>query len=229
MIVLLSSSVVFGEKIVDKVEIVEQNFFNTYFLESIRKMVDSTDVSRVDTFNGKVEKLADMYLTNQKSNMNNVKWYDGKLIFREDKNPNINILSECMSRTGKHQMIGRLTIPDVGINVALFKSNAQEVVDGEDSAAYFKSGDTYLVADHWYSGFERIRDCKKGTIAYIDTGTKVTEYVCTEVILGHNTKNDLTDLNYVSVLEGRNPNGITLYTCVNGWKNIRIAFFELKW
>lgn len=158
-----------------------------------------------------------------------IKWYNGHWIIKEEISPNSDILNESINRSNKYQMIGRLSIPDVNINVALFKTNAQDAVDAKDSAAYFKSGDTYVIADHWYSGFERIRDCKKGTSAFVDTGAKVTEYVCTEVILGHNTSTDLTDLNYVSVLEGRNPNGITLYTCVNGWKNIRIAFFEPKW
>lgn len=218
ILVSLNSSMVFAEN----------NISNTYLLNPIQKMVNTVDKSELD-FSDKLNKLADAYLKNQKSELNNVKWFQGKLIYRENKAPNTNILTEIANRSGEYPMIGRLTIPDVKIDVAIFKTNAQKVVDAKDSAAYFRSGDTDVVADHWYSGFERIRDCKYGTVAYVDTGEKVIEYVCTEVILGHNTGKDLTDLNYVSILTGKNPKGITLYTCVNGWQNVRIAFFEPKW
>ena len=200
-----------------------------FLLEPIKEAGNVAIDSRTSTFDSRLNSLINTYLENKTKPVNNVKWYNGKLIVKQEIKPNTNILTECLKRSGTYKMIGRLTIPDVKIDVALFGSNAQEVVDAKDSAAYFKSGDSYIIGDHWYSGFERIRDCKKGTSAFVDTGEKVTEYVCIDVILGHNTGKLLTDMNYNSVMYGVNPNGITLYTCVNGWQNIRIAFFEPKW
>ena len=67
-----------------------------------------------------------------------------------------------------------------------------------------------------------------GAIRYTEEHRKAFKRI-EKVILGHNTGSDLTDNNYNSVVRKWNPNGITLYTCVNGWRNVRIAFFEPKW
>ena len=153
-------------------------------------------------------------------------YQNNQWLFRKGNTADKNILKERKQRSGTYEMIGRLYIPDISLNTALFNTNSQEIVDAKDSAACFKSGDTFLVADHWYYGFDKIKDCKKGSIAYIDTGEKVYEYVCTEVILGHNTGKILTDSKDNSLMYNVNTDGLTIYTCVNGWQNIRIALFK---
>lgn len=192
------------------------------------------DLSIGDSDDEKVNNLLKYYLENRKNSSKyckklvypNVIYEGNKWKFRVESLSNKDILKEREERSGIYDMIGRLIIPDIDINMALFNTNAQAVVDAKDSAACFKSGDTFLVADHWYSGFERIRDCEKGDIAYVDMGDKIYEFVCVEVIKGHNTGKILTDWDDNSIMYDKNPNGLTLYTCMNGWQNIRIAFFK---
>lgn len=49
-------------------------------------------------------------------------------------------------------MYGRLVIPSVGVNVALFAVVSQAAADAQDSAAYFPFKNYMLVADHWNQG-----------------------------------------------------------------------------
>lgn len=64
-------------------------------------------------------------------------------------------------------MYGRLVIPSVGVNVALFAVVSQAAADAQDSAAYFPFKNYMLVADHWNQGFWKIKRCSVGTKAYI--------------------------------------------------------------
>lgn len=56
-------------------------------------------------------------------------------------------------------MYGRLVIPSVGVNVALFAVVSQAAADAQDSAAYFPFKNYMLVADHWNQGFWKIKRC----------------------------------------------------------------------
>ena len=222
---------VYGSDLFNQVERTKSTMFYEYFRKTVDSLYESDEIEENGEIKetDKIKKLASYYIKNKDSLSNQVQYKYDKLIVKDVKTRNQNIVAERNSRSNKYSMLGRLSIPDISVDVAVFDTNAQGCVDAKDSAAYFKMGDTYVVADHWYDGFERIRDCKKGTSAFIDTGEKRVEYVCTQVILGHNTGSDLTDNNYNSVVRKWNPNGITLYTCVNGWRNVRIAFFEPKW
>ena len=223
--VVILQTEVYGLNLLEQV----QKYENSLYFKSFSRVIDSLDYGDLGSNTEKVNYILDYYLENSNSKKNNVKYYNNKLIVKNIKAGNPKILSEISSRSSKYQMLGRLYIKDANIDVALFDTNAQACVDAKDSAAYFFVGDTYLVADHWYDGFERIKNCKVGSEAYIDTGDKIVEYVCIGSILGHNTGTDLTDNDYKSVEVGYNPKGITLYTCVNGWRNVRIVFFEPKW
>ncbi len=182
--------------------------------QKMYNLLDYYHINRVNSFSSR-----DIYFKN-------IIYENDSWLFRKKSVADNTILDEIAKRSEVYQMTGRLRIPDINIDVAVFDTNAQEVVDAKDSAACFKSGDTFLVADHWYSGFDRIKDCKVGTVAYLDTGETVYEYICTEVFLGHNTGKILTDSKNNSIMYDKNPEGLTVYTCVNGWQNIRIAFFK---
>ena len=62
------------------------------------------------------------------------------------------VAAEMTRRSG---MSGRLTIPDVNVNVALFEVSAsdgaanQKITDKTDSAAFIPWGNQWLVADHY--------------------------------------------------------------------------------
>lgn len=99
--------------------------------------------------------------------------------------PTMDIATECASRPN---MIGRLRIPDVGINVALIAENTTEAVDAPDSAAFYLNyTNSYTIADHSNQNFVGIASCIPGsTIAYIDTPNGTLTYVCTGVQRGTN-------------------------------------------
>ena len=125
------------------------------------------------------------------------------------------IAQEMLERDG---MTGRLYIPDVNYDVALFEVSAsdgaanQRVTDKSDSAAFMKWGQQWLVADHYYQGFDKMKNAKPGTIAYINNGERIQAYICTEKAAGENVSYTLLD-NKGNDLYDRNAGGICMYTC----------------
>lgn len=123
---------------------------------------------------------------------------------------------------------GRLYIREVGIDVALYRSNKQYVVDRDDSAAYFDLSrwrGHMSVADHWTQGFATLKDVTEEMEAYIvqPDGT-TTYYTCTAVFDGHNTGHGITDW------DGRFVHGdapLLMYTCIDGWRNVRVCLWEV--
>ncbi len=121
--------------------------------------------------------------------------------------------------------IGRWSIPRVGVDVAAYAGYDQAITDAKDSANYIAFGSQHLIADHRHQGFNAIKSCEVGDIAFLDIGTEIKEYVCTGVILGYNTRTDLVDEDYNSVANV-NPGGITCYTCNANQTSVTIVFFE---
>lgn len=129
------------------------------------------------------------------------------------------VVEEMASRPG---MIGRLTIADVGINVALFgrdlREDNQAIVDAVDSAAYIYTdvlGDVRdIISDHDNQGFDGIKRAVVGqTVATIDFGTQQEKYVCIEKYNhGQNVLTDLLADDGTSVLFQYRP-GLIMYTC----------------
>jgi uncharacterized protein YgiM (DUF1202 family) len=132
-------------------------------------------------------------------------------------------IAEEMARRGN---IGRLIISSVGVNVALFNTSiydpddSQPIVDRSDSAAYMEDAMGYygfvLIGDHRYQGFSAIKSSiPNRTIAKIDRGSRVDQYICVNKIIGYNGYGDrggLFDLNGNSLADfyyGK----LCLYTC----------------
>lgn len=135
-----------------------------------------------------------------------------------------NVKEEIAARPG---MVGRFSIPEFDIDVAIFNSVSQSVADAKDSANYFAFGDMMVLGDHWnQDNFNNIKQCTEGTKAYIDTGTEIKEYICVKSFTGHNKVNVMTDENGVFLNYGHNTDGLTLYTCNGTWQNIWICFFR---
>lgn len=125
--------------------------------------------------------------------------------------------------------VGRLYIPDVGIDVALYRSNKQNVVDREDSAAYFSLSrwrGHMLIADHWTQGFATLKDVEVGMIAHIDhkDGT-TTCFECVQAFNGHNTGKYITDWDYRNVVTWSD---MLMYTCFDGWRNVKVTLWNEK-
>jgi hypothetical protein len=124
--------------------------------------------------------------------------------------------------------LGRLSIPSVGVDVAVYDDYTQSTVDNEDSAAYLYGADIYgqdVIADHVHQGFSGIKKAVPGsTYAYLNFGTHTKSYVCTKNFIGYNTGPDLVDLNGQSI-SGQNNGGLCMYTC-NSDGTITITFWQ---
>lgn len=121
-------------------------------------------------------------------------------------------------------MYGRLVIPSVGVNVALFVAFSQATADAQDSAAYYSFKNYMLVADHWNQGFWKIKRCSVGTKAYIYRGTSIQTLTCTGICRGVNADYDLLYEDGSSATTG---SGTIMYTC-NGsnYHDITITFWS---
>ena len=119
--------------------------------------------------------------------------------------------------------VGRLYIDDVKIDVALYESWEQKVVDRDDSAAYMGWPKHRLIGDHNNQAFKDLGKTKVGAIACIEKedGTLVY-YKCKEVFKGHNNGGTITD-NYGNDVTKKAD--ILMYTCYNGWKNIWVTLW----
>lgn len=130
------------------------------------------------------------------------------------------IAAECASRPG---MYGRLRIPSVGINVAVFSINSQATIDARDSAAIYGGNGGTTIADHSNQGFSRIANCVPGsTVAYIDTPEGTQRYICSVRMTGHNVSTALTD----DALNVFTYGGLIMYTCRDNSYNIWIVCFD---
>ena len=122
---------------------------------------------------------------------------------------------------------GRLYVDDVDINVALYHSNSQEVVDREDSAAYFDlsyARGNMIIADHNTHAFRSLDNVKVGTLAQLvqDNGDVIV-YQSIDIFKGHNTGKGITDWNGRSVVGDAE---LMMYTCFDGWQNVWIVLWE---
>ena len=122
---------------------------------------------------------------------------------------------------------GRLYIPDVYIDVALYYDASQSVVDRLDSAAIFKLGqyDGLNIADHNGQEFIKLFRVKVGLIGYIHLNNgDVTNIRCTNVFNGHNIRTAITDEDG-AIVDGRAD--ILMYTCIDNVENVRICLWEI--
>lgn len=120
---------------------------------------------------------------------------------------NETVLEEMANRPG---MVGRLVIPSVGVNVALFSGSNQAIVDAQDSAAYFSAGNSMVIGDHWNQGFTKIKSCAVGTKAYIYRGDSIETLTCTNVCRGINNDYDILYEDGTSATTG---SWLLMYTC----------------
>lgn len=142
--------------------------------------------------------------------------------------------AEIQAEMAKRGSCGRLFIPGVGVDVAIFDATlydakqSQPIVDAEDSAAYMTDGVPWwgfpIVADHVHQGFAAIKKSVAGeTVAYMHFGDRVEAYMCTRVFRGYN-EGTLTDLDG-NPIKGTNPGGLCMYTC-NSDGSITITFWQ---
>ena len=146
----------------------------------------------------------------------------------------------CAVRAVDNGAVGRLKIPSVGVDVAVYDvtwyalqhttegdSYAQAVTDARDSAAQIVFLGQTVIGDHNNQGFSAINNCSEGTYAYIDIGDSVLTFVCTGIQHGRNPGGYLTGADGDSVYTSYfNPDGLTLYTCLDHNFNVAIVTFQ---
>lgn len=131
---------------------------------------------------------------------------------------------------------GRLYLPSVNLNVALYNTDiseggiAQKVVDNRDSAAYFSVYSHQIIADHSHQGFHKIADIPIGEKAYIKKNSQqILVYKLVQKFEGMNQGSDLTDLNGRSVFD--ETENLIMYTCykINEYENhVMITIWNLE-
>lgn len=137
--------------------------------------------------------------------------------------PHTETVAEEMARRGS---VGRLTIPSLGVDVALFASSSQKVCDNQDSACYFRYGVQHVVADHKHQGFAAMKKAVPNkTKAYINWGTWTQAFICVDNFKGHNTGDILCDLDG-NDCGHENSRGLLMYTCNENWRNITITYWQ---
>lgn len=129
-------------------------------------------------------------------------------------------------------MVGRLVIPSVGIDVALYtdgegtteEEKLQNICDREDSAAFFDDGSGYLIADHNNQAFQFLGDVKQGDRAFILRGHSILSLECDLRMDAHNYGKGIVDTDgiYVSALSD-----YVCYTCQENWNNVSVAGFRI--
>lgn len=150
------------------------------------------------------------------------------------------VLADAYNRTEEEQVdlysndnafvnfYGRLYVPNAMIDVALYKGNSQAICDRQDSANIFALGldEGKTIADHSNQEFRKLFDVTIGTDGYIELKNgDIINIVCINVFNGHNNGVYITDE------EGNNVMDVAdymMYTCRNGWRNVRICLWDKK-
>lgn len=123
---------------------------------------------------------------------------------------------------------GRLFIPELNINVALYSSNQQYITDNKDSANFFYHNNSLgpYIGDHNTQEFSKLSKAKLGMTAYvINKEDIIIELSCINILNGYNTGYDLIDEKN-NVIEPQN-NEYLIYTCRNP-KGVLITIWSLK-
>ena len=138
---------------------------------------------------------------------------------------NLEVYEEKLTR---HYMAGRLLIPSVGIDVALFLWGEgededimrQNVTDNLDSALLYSDGVGQIIADHSNQEFRTLPLVRVTDPAYILTGDFILSLTCDMVINGINTGFGITDTEGYPVTADED---FICYTCGENWMDIRIV------
>ncbi len=145
------------------------------------------------------------------------------------------IVTTYEQKIGEEQAVrgnlGRLLIPDVDIDVALFDAHddAQQIVDNYDSAAYMDwEMPNIMIADHCYQGFTMTKYVQVGTTeAYIVSSSGTKTLVCIDVI--PDAVNAVTDLTYsdMTPISDVYSGKYLMYTC-NGynWRSVTVTIWD---
>lgn len=138
------------------------------------------------------------------------------------------VISQQKDRAVDSPLYGRLYIPDVSIDVALYGSIDQDVTDREDSANIFTWYDYpgEVICDHASQEFSKLFGATVGTTGYIEVDNGKTIHIkCVDVFDGYNKRTGgIVDTEY------NTAHGLAsymMYTCKDSTgDNVRIWLWE---
>lgn len=122
---------------------------------------------------------------------------------------------------------GRLYIPDLNINVALYRGHEPYITDRVDSANIFafNRDPGFTIADHNYQQFSKLLSVKVGIKGYIQTESERIDIECVDVFNGYNTGR-IVDENGVNAM---NRADYMMYTCTSHdtYRNVLICLWTI--
>ena len=121
---------------------------------------------------------------------------------------------------------GRLHIPEVGVDVALYYGASQKITDRKDSANIFSMSvfDGLYVADHNTQAFKNLHKVLPGTKGYIELQNGDIRYIeCIDIFDGYNTGKLITNKNGQTNFQA----DYLMYTCKKG-QNIVICLWKIQ-
>ena len=122
---------------------------------------------------------------------------------------------------------GRLYIPDLNINVALYYGHQQYITDRADSANIFSFGTDYgyTIADHNNQEFSKLFGVQVGMKGYIENKyTGRIDIECVDVFDGYNEGRYIVDESGVSAM---NREDYMMYTCRNSFNGVFICLWDI--
>lgn len=152
---------------------------------------------------------------------------------KKEESKKLSELEIIAQKQDKLGTIGRLYLPSVNLNVAVYEANAyqgenynaQKIVDAKDSAAHFYLGDKAIIADHNYQGFKKIMNLKIGDKAYVKKADGTIEiYQIKERFIGKNTGTDIVTPEGISIADTEQD--LIMYTCYTNDGDITITRWD---
>ena len=122
-------------------------------------------------------------------------------------------------------------VSSLGFNIRLYKkgevSSAQAIVDAPNSANYRPYRNAVYIADHKHQdNFSAIKNAVPGQSTFQIIGPEGTwTYICTDILMGHNTGSTLTDEAGNDMLDG-NHGELIMYTCNDNWRNVTLTVWK---
>lgn len=119
---------------------------------------------------------------------------------------------------------GRLHIPEIGVNVALYYGASQAITDRKDSANIFSMSmfNGLYIADHNTQAFKKLHKVLPGTKGYIELQNGDIRYIeCIDIFDGYNTGKLITNKSGQTNFQA----DYLMYTCKKG-QNIVICLWN---
>lgn len=187
-------------------------------LEQIQNHEDMLNVyaSRIDEVNDRIKELESTIASIEKKQSSS----KGSSSTSSNKAP---VTNSDLS----HLYYGRLHVPSVGINVALYYGWSQYITDRKDSANIFTWDDCpgYTIADHNNQEFSKLFKVDVGTKGYIEHKNGYTINIeCVDIFDGYNTGKYIVDTNGVNAA---NRTDYMMYTCLYRTNGVLICLWEI--